>query len=121
MGLFLFYTSTRAAWLAVTVEFLFLGILLARDHFKWQLAPSMGADKKKAAAICALVVFILINLTPSGFQWQIGTAYHRIREVLPGFTVPIGSGFRQRWTETVLKKNLLSPTRSRLQNHLGTV
>ena len=109
MGLFLFYTSTRAAWLAVTVEFLFLGILLARDHFKWQLAPSMGADKKKAAAICALVVFILINLTPSGFQWQIGTAYHRIREVLPGLqsrsvqvsgvTVPIGSGFRQRWTE----------------------
>ena len=44
----------------------------------------MGANKKKAVAVCALMVFIFINLTPSGFKWQVGNAYHRIREVLPG-------------------------------------
>ena len=79
MCLFLFYGSTRSAWLAVTVEFLFFMMLLGRDHFKWKLAPPMGAEKKKALVVCAVVVFILINLTPSGFQWQVGTAYNRVR------------------------------------------
>ena len=81
--LFLFYTSTRSAWLAVTVEFLLLALLLGRDHFKWKLTPPMGAGKKKALVVCAVVVFLLVNLTPSGFQWQVGTAFHRIRELLP--------------------------------------
>ena len=84
LGLFLFYTGTRAAWLAVTVEFLLFATLIGRDHFKWQLAPPMGANKKKAVAVCALMVFIFINLTPSGFRWQVGAAYQRIREVVPG-------------------------------------
>ena len=83
MGLFLFYTSTRSAWLAVTAEFLFLALLVGRDHFRWKLAPSLGAEKKKALVICGMVVFILINLTPSGFRWQVGSAYDRIQEVLP--------------------------------------
>jgi hypothetical protein len=101
LGLFLFYTSTRTAWLAVTVELLLFAILLGYDHFRWQLASPMGANKKKALAVCALMVFILINLTPSGFHWQVGAAYHRIREVLPGAqpqplqvsdpVVPVGS------------------------------
>jgi len=84
LGLFLFYTSTRTAWLAVTVEFLFFAILLGRDHFRWRLAPPMGANKKKVVAVCAIMVFIFINLTPSGFRWQVGTAVRRILEVLPG-------------------------------------
>ena len=83
LGLFLFHTSTRSAWLAVTVEFLFLAMLLLHDHFKWKLAPPTLLRKTKAVAVCAVVVFILINLTPSGFQWQIGSAYDRIQEVLP--------------------------------------
>jgi len=85
LGLFLFYASTRTAWLAVVVEFLLLTTLLARDHFKWKLTPPMGTNKKKALAVCAAVGFILINLTPAGFQWEVGTAVDRIREVLPGF------------------------------------
>ena len=100
LGLFLFYTSTRTAWLAATVELLFFAMLLGRDHFRWRLAPPMGANKKGLLAVCALMVFIFINLTPSGFHWQVGAAYHRIREVLPGAqpqpprvseqTVPVG-------------------------------
>ena len=81
--LFLFYTSTRTAWLAVAVESLIFAVLLARDHFKWKLVAPIGKQKKRALALCAAVVFILINLTPSGFEWQVGTAYSRIREVLP--------------------------------------
>ena len=88
LGLFLFYTSTRTAWLAVTVEFLLFAIVLGRDHFKRRLTPPMGATKIRTVAICAVVVFILMNLTPSGFQWQVGAAYHRIREVLPGAQPP---------------------------------
>ena len=84
LGLFLFYASTRSAWLAVVVEFLLLTIFLARDYFKWKLAPPMGTNKKKLLVVCAAVGFVLINLTPSGFQWQVGTAVDRIREVLPG-------------------------------------
>ena len=84
LGLFLFHTSTRTAWLAVTVEFLLFAILLGRDHFRWQLSLPMGVNKKQALAVCALVVFVFINLTPSGFQWQVGTAVRRILEVLPG-------------------------------------
>jgi len=82
LGLFLFYTSTRSAWLAITLEFLLLALLLGRDRFKWKLVPPLGAEKKKALVICAMVVFILINLTPAGFQWQVGTAFNRIRQVL---------------------------------------
>jgi len=84
LGLFLFYASTRSAWLAVVVEFLLLTTFLARDYFKWKRAPAMGTNKKKALAVCAVVGFLLINLTPSGFQWQVGTALQRIGEVLPG-------------------------------------
>jgi len=84
LGLFLFYASTRSAWLAVVVEILLLTIFLARDHFKWKLAPPMGGNKKKLLVVCAVVGLVLINLTPSGFQWQVGTAVDRIREVLPG-------------------------------------
>jgi len=80
--LFLFYTGTRAGWLAAAVEFCLLAILLARDHFKWKLAPPRGQEKKRALVVCAVVGFILINLTPSGFQWQLGTAVDRILEVL---------------------------------------
>ncbi len=84
LGLFLFYASTRSSWLAAAVECSVLLVLLGRDHFKWKLAPPMGGNKKKILAFCAVVGFVLINLTPSGFQWQVGTAVHRIREVLPG-------------------------------------
>jgi len=58
-------------------------LLLGRNHYKWKLAPQMGTGKKKALVVCAVVVFLLFNLTPSGFQWQVGTAFQRIREVLP--------------------------------------
>jgi len=80
--LFLFYTGTRTGWLAAAVEFLLLTILLARDHFKWKLALPRGQEKKRALVVCAVLGFILINLTPSGFQWQVGTAVDRIRELL---------------------------------------
>ena len=83
LSLFLFYGSTRSAWLAVTLEFLFLTILLARDYLRWKQTPLMGVGKKKALALCAVLVFVLINLTPSGFQWQVGTAVDRIQEVWP--------------------------------------
>ena len=82
--LFLFYASTRSSWLAATVECLLLLVLLGRDHFKWKLAPPMEGNKKKILAGCVVVSFVLINLTPSGFQWQVGTAVDRIRQVLPG-------------------------------------
>jgi len=88
VSLFLFYGSTRSAWLAVAVEFLFLTILLARDHFRWKRTSLMGAQKKKALLLCAVVVFIFINLTPSGFQWRVGAAVDRIHEVLPRFGSP---------------------------------
>ena len=81
--LFLFYTFTRAAWLAVSVEFLLLPILVARDHFKWKLAPPMAKKKIMALALCTLLGFLLINLSPSGFQWSLGDAYNYIREGLP--------------------------------------
>ena len=68
LGLFLFYASTRSAWLAVVVEFLLLTIFLARDYFKWKLAPPMGTNKKKLLVVCAAVGFVLINLTPLVFN-----------------------------------------------------
>ena len=83
LALFLFYTSARAAWLAVTIEFLLLPLLLARDHFKWKLGPPMAKEKIKALALCAVVGFVLINWTPSGFQWRVGTAYNYVRQALP--------------------------------------
>lgn len=83
LALFLFYTSARGAWLAVTLEFLVLPLLLARDHFKWKIAPPMVKEKIKALALCAVVGFVLINLTPSGFQWRVGVAYNDVRQALP--------------------------------------
>jgi len=83
LTLFLFYTFTRAAWLALTVESLLLPILLARDRFKWKFTPPMGKKKIKTLALCAVAGFLLINLSPSGFQWRVGSAYNYIRQALP--------------------------------------
>ena len=86
--LFLFYTSTRSAWLAVSFELLLFVLFLARDHLKWSLVPPMGIGKLKALALCGVAGFILINLTPSGFQWQVGKAYNRVLKALPRWASP---------------------------------
>jgi tetratricopeptide (TPR) repeat protein len=81
--LFLFYTSTRSAWLAVTIEFLFFALLLARDRFTWNVATPIGRQKIKAIVLGVAIGFVFINLTPSGFQWQVGKAYNRVVRALP--------------------------------------
>ena len=81
LSLFLFYGGTRSAWLAVALESLFLTMLLARDYFRWKRTPPIWAKKKAlvvCAVVCAVGVFILLNLTPSGFEWRVGAAYDRI-------------------------------------------
>jgi O-antigen ligase/Tfp pilus assembly protein PilF len=69
---FLVYTGTRAGWVALAAEVLFLAALVLRERV--QNRGSVFWDRRKmAAAGAALVVLLLmINLGPEGFKWGFG-------------------------------------------------
>ena len=84
---YLFHTSTRAGWLAVAVEILFIGL-----YFLINAIRSRHAAKKEKGLVSSknlilygagfLVLAALINLTSEGFRWTLPNAFERVAETI---------------------------------------
>ena len=86
---FIIYTQTRAAWLAVLIEFLVLGGFLAKDYFLSRNITYLTSAKYSAFGISFLFVMLMMNVSADGFGWQfyraskfIDTNYSLNREIV---------------------------------------
>jgi Tfp pilus assembly protein PilF/O-antigen ligase len=78
MIVFILYTKTRAAWVALTVEILFLFILLARERIRNKEVPYWSRKKSLAVGLTCVVLFVMMNLGPKGFKWRVGEIVEHI-------------------------------------------
>ncbi len=74
MAIYLFYTHTKAAWVAVGVQVLFLLIFLVFAHVRLKARYSLNLNKRLALGTAMGVVLVMLNMTPQGWQWEIGNA-----------------------------------------------
>ncbi len=81
MIVFLLYTKTRAAWIAVGVEILFLFVLLLREGIRGSDALSWSRNKSLAVGLTIIVLFVMVNVSPKGFEWRIGDLLRHIATV----------------------------------------
>ena len=65
---FLVFTRTRAGWLALIVEVLFLIILLVKGWIQGKDARYRVTKKAPVAALAAIMILVMINLGPSGLK-----------------------------------------------------
>lgn len=77
MIVFLLYTQTRAAWVALAVEFLFLAFLFLREYIRNRDVPYWNHNKSLAAGLAFLMLFVMMNLGPQGFRWGLGEIAER--------------------------------------------
>jgi O-antigen ligase/Tfp pilus assembly protein PilF len=78
MIVFILYTKTRAAWVAVGVEFLLLVILLARERIQNREVPYWSRKKGILAGLTIVVLFVMMNFGPKGFTWRLGEIVERV-------------------------------------------
>jgi O-antigen ligase/Flp pilus assembly protein TadD len=81
MIVFVLYTRTRAAWVALGVEILFLVILLLRERIQSTDAPYWGRSKSLTVGLAVVVLFVMMNLGPKGFTWRVGELWRHIAVV----------------------------------------
>lgn len=74
MVVFLIYSRTRAGWLALAAEVLFLSGLLVRERIKYGTGPYWSANRAVAAGFGLLLIVVMINLGPEGFKPGFGEA-----------------------------------------------
>ncbi len=80
---YLFHTRTKAAWVAVTVQFVIWVLFFLYDRFVLKGKIGFWNLQKTLAAIsAAAVVFLLINLGPDGWKWHIGEAPQQLEEAV---------------------------------------
>jgi len=72
MIVFILYTKTRAAWVAVGVEVLLLVILLARERIQNREVPYWSRKKGILAGLTVCVLLVMMNFGPKGFTWRLG-------------------------------------------------
>ncbi|RLC12824.1 MAG: hypothetical protein DRH43_00580 [Deltaproteobacteria bacterium] len=83
MVVFLFYTMTRAGWLAFAVEVLLLSVLLGRDYLKAKDVSRWNKNKGFAATLGVVVVCIMINVGPHGFTSGFSRIAERAAKIRP--------------------------------------
>jgi O-antigen ligase len=72
MTVFLIYTRTRAAWLAVSIEMTIILLWATRGKEKTALKERWSPAKYTALLTTIIMVLLLANLGPDGFRWQFG-------------------------------------------------
>lgn len=82
MNVFLIYTKTRAAWIAVFIEAAFLSCYLlpplVRRIMTGGAKGSVNPMKAVAVAASFLVFAVMINVSQYGFDWQMDDISHRV-------------------------------------------
>jgi len=65
---YIFYTTTRSAWLAVSVELLLIALYLIANRAKLSEWIDWNKNKSYASIFGVLIILLLINLSPSSFS-----------------------------------------------------
>jgi len=65
---YIFYTTTRSAWLAVSVELLLIALYLIVNRIKLSEWIDWNKNKSYASIFGVLIILLLINLSPSSFS-----------------------------------------------------
>ncbi len=82
MGIFLFFTYTKAAWLAVAVQISLLfaiGLFFRLRHS--ELIPEFGG--KLRVLIIGLILFLVMaNWSSTGWHWEFGRAYNVVSKTI---------------------------------------
>ncbi|MBI5844426.1 MAG: tetratricopeptide repeat protein [Deltaproteobacteria bacterium] len=82
MNVFLIYTKTRAAWIAVFIEAVFLACYLLPPLVTRIMANGVKGSvnpMKAVAAVASFLVFaVMINVSQYGFDWQMDDISHRV-------------------------------------------
>lgn len=81
MTVFLLYTRTRAAWLAVAAETTILFLWAARDNEKAAFKENWNSTKRTALLTTLAIIIIMVNLGPEGFRWQFGEIGERAASI----------------------------------------
>ena len=82
MVVFLLYTKTRAAWIALGVEIFLLFAVLIRERLRGSNVPGWSRNKSLAIGLAiAAVLFVMVNVGPKGFRWRIGGLLRHIASV----------------------------------------
>jgi tetratricopeptide (TPR) repeat protein len=76
MLLFVFYAFSRGGWVALSLQVVAFGAMLSWDRFRLGNRLALVTWKSKVAAVasCAVLLLVLVNLTPEGFNWRGGKA-----------------------------------------------
>jgi len=65
---FIFYTTTRSAWLAITIELFFIALYLITNRIKLREWIDWNKNKSYATIFGILAILLLINLSPNSFS-----------------------------------------------------
>ncbi len=73
--IYIFYTATKSAWLAIFIELLFVTLFLRLKRKKINNCICWNRTKTLALSLSVLLIFIIINLSADGFTpvWQTAT------------------------------------------------
>lgn len=82
MIVFLVYTQTRAAWVAVFFELILIIIVLLKYFFKDKTRVFWNTDKTFASLTGIFLIVLFVNIGPNGFNWQFSSIFNRIISVL---------------------------------------
>jgi Tfp pilus assembly protein PilF len=68
----LIYTETRAGWVALAVQVVFLTLLMVRERLQKKGIARWNRHKSLAVGSAVVLLLVMINLGPEGFQWGLG-------------------------------------------------
>lgn len=81
MTVFLLYTRTRAAWVAISVEATLIALWSARPRERATLKENWNPTKRLALLTTITIVLLMANLDPEGFRWQFGEIGERATSI----------------------------------------
>jgi len=81
MCVFVFYTTTRASWLAIAVELVLLVTFLALNRQKISGWLDWNSNKRNASIFGVALTLVLINFSADGFTNSLTTASSTVTEI----------------------------------------
>jgi tetratricopeptide (TPR) repeat protein len=82
MIIFILYTQTRAAWVAVLFEVGLIISIISWRSFWVKTRLFWDRDKTMATLAGIFLILLFINITPTGFKWQLPSISNRMVSVL---------------------------------------
>jgi tetratricopeptide (TPR) repeat protein/O-antigen ligase len=78
MIVFLIYTRTRAAWVAVSFEIILMTAVFCERYFRNKIPFFWNKDKTVASLTAVFIILLFANMGPQGFKWQFGSIADQI-------------------------------------------